>query len=326
MLRLGLWWRALVAIVGVTLRRVRRGRALPGWTWSHEVIATGMKREFARLARLPWDVQRDTWRALALPAFTVRGVRFDRTTLGGRGAVWITPRGLNRGDEPILFYLHGGAYHFGSIEEYLDYVARLARAARAKAIVVDYRLAPEHPFPAAFDDALTAYEALLDSGVPASKVIVIGDSAGGGLTAALLVALRTRGLPLPAAGVMVCPWVDLGAQGGSLVSKQAHDVFTPELVEGWARSALAGADARDPRVSPLHAELKGLPPLLVQVGGAEMIVDQVVAFADRARAAGVDVRLRVWESCFHDWPVYAAVLADGRRAIDEVGAFVRTLK
>jgi len=254
----------------------------------------------------------------------VRGARFERTRLAGLDAMWVVPRGVAREvSTPTILYLHGGAYLFGSVDEYRDFLVRVAGACRANAIAVEYRLAPEHPFPAALEDALAAYRALLDSGVDPARLVVAGDSAGGGLTTSLLVALRDRGLLLPAGAVLVCPWVDLAARGGTLVSNSAYDVFTPDLVERWARTVLAGADATDARASPARADLHGLPPMLVQVGGAEMILDQVVGFAERARAAGVDARLRVWEDCFHDWPVYAPVLADGRRAIDEIGAFVR---
>jgi acetyl esterase/lipase len=259
---------------------------------------------------------------MAIPKVAIRGVRFEPTTLAGRGAEWVTPRGVDHDGAPVILYLHGGAYLFGSIEEYRDFVARIARAASVRAIVLDYRLAPEHPFPAAIEDATAAYRALLESGIPPSRLVVAGDSAGGGLTAALLVTLRDQGLPMPAAAVLVCPWVDLGARGGTLVTHEPYDFFTPHLVEHWARTVLAGADASDPLASPANADLGGLPPLLVQAGGAEMIRDQIVTFADRARAAGVEVTLRVWKDCFHDWPLFAAVLDDGRRATDEIGQFV----
>jgi acetyl esterase/lipase len=282
-----------------------------------------MKREFMRLAPLPWPLQRRTWRAIALPSFAIRGARFERTTLAGMDAVWITPRDLPKGSGTVVLYLHGGAYLFGTIDEYRDFASRIARVAHARAVVVGYRLAPEHPFPAALDDAVAAYSALLDSGIAGARLVVAGDSAGGGLAASLLVALRDRGLPPPAGAVLVSPWVDLAARGGTLVTHQQHDFFNPELVEHWARTVLAGADETDPRASPARADLRSLPPLLVQVGGAEMILDQVVAFAGLARAAGVDTRLRVWEDCFHDWPLFAAVLGDGTRAVEEIGAFVR---
>jgi monoterpene epsilon-lactone hydrolase len=325
LLRFGVMLRFWAAAVVVTLAHLRHGRARPRWTWTHQLIATCMKREFARLKPLPWSVQRRTWRAIALPAFAVRGARFERTSVAGMDADWITPHGTPAGDNPVILYLHGGAYLFGSIDEYRDFATRLACASGARALVVDYRLAPEHPFPAAHDDAVSAYRALLESGIDARRIVVAGDSAGGGLAASVLVTLRERGLPLPAGGVLVSPWVDLAARGGTLVSNEKYDFFSPDLVAYWSREIVAGADATDPRASPGRADLRGLPPLLVEVGGAEMILDQVVAFAERARVAGVDARLRVWEDCFHDWPLFAAVLGDGRRAVDEMGAFIREI-
>ena len=326
-LRIGVAFRASVAIFAAIFSRFRHGRGRPRWTLMHEILVTGMKREFARLDTKSWAVQRDTWKAVALPPFVVRRARFERTRWAGLNAEWITPRELVPADDgTILLYLHGGAYLFGSLEEYRDLVSRIASAAQARALVIAYRLAPEHPFPAAAEDALAAYTALLDSGIDAKRIVIAGDSAGGGLTASLLVTLRDRGLPLPAGAALISPWVDLAARGGSLEKNHPHDYFTPRLVERWANTVLAGADATDPRASPGRAALQGLPPMLVQIGGAEMILDQVVAFAERAKAAGVDVKLRVWEDCFHDWLVFAALLDDARRAIDELGAFVREVR
>src|ERR1019366_1128530 len=145
--------RVWAAAGAVTASRVRRGRGLPRWTWTHELIATGMQREFARLTPLPWPLQRRTWKAIALPAFAVRGARFERTRLAGREAEWIAPRDLPRDapaqDTTTILYLHGGAYPFGTIDEYRDFVSRIAREARARAVVVGYRLPPQHPFPPA---------------------------------------------------------------------------------------------------------------------------------------------------------------------------------
>jgi epsilon-lactone hydrolase len=325
-LRLGVMMRTWSAVASVVIARLRRGPARAGSTWAHEILVTAMKREFLRLAPLPWSLQRATWRAIALPAFLVRGAVFERTRLAELDALRVAPRTLAKdAHAPTILYLHGGAYLFGSTDEYRDLLARVTRAAGARAVAVDYRLAPEHPFPAALEDALVAYRALLDMGTLPSRLIVAGDSAGGGLAAALLVALRDSGQPLPAGAVLLCPWVDLAAEGGSLISNSPYDVFTPELVHAWVRAVLGGADANDPRVSPARADLHGLPPMLVQVGGVEMILDQVLAFAGSARAQGADVRLKVWKDGFHDFQVYAPALRDGRDAIEEIGAFVREM-
>jgi acetyl esterase/lipase len=319
--RLGL--HLVAAAIAVTIARLRRGPLRPRWTWSEELVATGMKRHFARIEGRSWSEQRLTFAAMAIPAFAVPGIRIARTTLGGSPALWVTPTDLAASEDGTLLYLHGGAYLFGSIDEYLDHVARIACVARVRAVAIDYRLAPEHPFPAALDDAVAGYRALLSSGVAPGKLFVAGDSAGGGLATSLLVALRDAGVALPARAVLIGPWVDMAARDGSIASNERFDVFSQEMIVRWTRDVLAGADPTDPRASPARADLHGLPPMLVQVGGVEMLHDQVVDFAARARAAGVDVTLHVWDECIHDWPVYAAVLPAGRRAVEEIGAFVR---
>jgi acetyl esterase/lipase len=283
-----------------------------------------MKRHFARMEGRPWAEQRGAFAAMAIAERSIHGgVKVERATLAGLPAAWVTPSELGAREGPTLLYLHGGAYLFGSVDEYLDLVARLACAAGVRAVVVEYRLAPEHPFPAALEDAVSVYSTLLASGIAAERVVVAGDSAGGGLTASLLVALRDRAMAMPAAAVLLCPWVDMAARGGSIEANEPFDVFSPAMIERWAREVLAGADPADPRASPARADLRGLPPLLVQVGGVEMIRDQVEIFAARAKEAGVDVTLRVWDDAFHDFQVYAAVLASGRTAIAEIGDFVR---
>jgi acetyl esterase/lipase len=324
LLRLQLLGHALGAAVAVARDRLRRGPARSGWGWWDELVAVGMKRHFARMAPLPWARQREFWGAMALPVLPgFRALRLEPRSLAGMKALALLPRAFDPAQGLTVLYLHGGAYLFGALDEYGDFLARLAGASGARVVAFEYRLAPEHPFPAAFEDALAAYQALLREGVAPERLVLAGDSAGGGLTAALLVALRERGLPLPARAALIAPWVDLGAQGGSLVGNAAFDVFSPELVAHWTRAVLAGADAADPRISPLHADLRGLPPLLLQVGGVEMLLDQDVAFAEMARAAGVAVTLRIWDDCIHDWLLYAPVLDSGRRALREVADFVR---
>jgi len=324
LLRASLGRFAVAAAASVTLARARRGPLRPAWGFMDELVATGMKAHFARIEGRPWPEQRATFAAMAAPERSIRSVTFERASLGDRPAVWITPRDVSPRDEHTLLFLHGGAYLFGSAGDYLDLIARVACSAGVRAVAVDYRLAPEHPFPAALEDAVRAYLSLLASGVDRSRLVVAGDSAGGGLTASLLVALRDSSIALPAAAALLCPWVDMTARGGSLEQNEPFDVFTPSMIERWAETVLAGADPADPRASPILADLRGLPPILLQVGGAEMLLDQDVAFAEKARDAGVDVTLRVWDDCIHDWQVYAQVLESGRRAIEEIGEFVRS--
>jgi phosphinothricin tripeptide acetyl hydrolase len=191
-------------------------------------------------------------------------------------------------------------------------------------LLPDYRLAPEHPFPAAVDDAVAAYRWLLDRGQTPERMVLAGDSAGGGLTVATLLALRDRGLPLPAAGVCISPWVDLTLSGASYDAKAATDpIVTRDGVTEMARAYLGQTEARTPLASPLFADLSGLPPLLIQVGSEEVLLDDSVALAKRAKTAGVDATLEIWPSMIHVWHWFLPMLDEAQAAIDVIGAFVQ---
>jgi acetyl esterase/lipase len=191
-------------------------------------------------------------------------------------------------------------------------------------LVIDYRLAPEHPHPAAVDDAVAAYRWMLTQGLKPPRVAVAGDSAGGGLTVATLLAIRDAKLPLPAAGACLSPWVDLEGIGESMTTRAGVDpiVQKPGLLQ-MAAAYLAGKDPRTPLAAPLYADLSGLPPLLIQVGTAETLLDDASRLAERARKAGVTVSYEPWESMIHVWHLFAPMLDEGQQAIDRVGEFVR---
>jgi acetyl esterase/lipase len=199
----------------------------------------------------------------------------------------------------------------------------MADASGSRALSLDYRLAPEHPLPAACEDACAAYRALLAGGVDPSHVILAGDSAGGNLVLVTLLALRAAGDPLPAGAVLICPWVDLSCSGESFHSNARYDYLSKEVCELAAGHYVGDRDTRHPEASPLYADLTGLPPLLVQAGGAEVLVDQVRDFAQRARAAGVEIQLSVYDHMIHDWHFFA-FLPETARANEEIGAFART--
>jgi acetyl esterase/lipase len=240
---------------------------------------------------------------------------------GGVPAEWVTAPGA--GDRVVL-YLHGGGYVIGSINSHRDLAGRLSRAAGARVLVLDYRLAPEHPFPAAVDDALAAYRWLLAEGHTPRNVAIGGDSAGGGLTLATLVALRDAGETLPAAGVCLSPWTDLAGSGESLRTKADADPMVQwSRLAQYADAYLGGKDARTPLASPLYADLRGLPPLLIQVGTAETLLDDAIRVAERAEAAGVDVTYEAWDDMIHVFQAFAALLPEGQQAVDRIGAFVR---
>jgi epsilon-lactone hydrolase len=233
---------------------------------------------------------------------------------------------LAPGSDPskVLLFFHGGGYCSGSIVSHRGMVTKAGRAAQARTLAVGYRLAPEHPFPAAIEDARSAYRFLLDQGVAPSKIAIGGDSAGGGLTLALMTSVRDAREPLPACAWLVSPWVDLRMTGASLAEKAAIDpLISKPYLEELASAYLAGADPANPLVSPLNADLAGLPPLLVQVGSAETLLDDAVRIARRAGAFDVRVNLEIWPHMIHAWHLWAAQLEAGRRAIASAGAFIR---
>jgi acetyl esterase/lipase len=224
----------------------------------------------------------------------------------------------------VLLYLHGGGFSAGSVVSHRAMVTETGRAAQARTLAIDYRRTPEHPFPAALDDALKAYRWLLAHGVQPDRIAIGGDSAGGGLTLAVMVSLRERGLPLPACGWCISPWVDMEARGESYATKAAMDpMISKDYILELAGWYLGGAPPRTPLAAPLYADLKGLPPLLIHVGSAETLLDDAMQIAARAGAADVRVTLEVWPHMIHAWPLFCQQLTEGRRAIASAGSFIR---
>jgi len=249
-------------------------------------------------------------------------VEIEPVSAGSVPAEWVSAPGARR-DRAVL-YLHGGGYVIGSISTHRQLAADISRSAAARVLLIDYRLAPEHPHPAAVEDALSAYRWLVAQGAVPDRTAVAGDSAGGGLTIATLVALRDAGDPLPGAAVCLSPWVDLEALGDSMTGKSTEDPLVQRA--GLLRMAahyLNGLSPRHPLAAPLYADLTGLPPLLIQVGEAETLLDDAVRLAQRAEAAGVKVSIDVWEEMIHVWQLFAPMLPEGREAIDRIGAFLR---
>ena len=234
--------------------------------------------------------------------------------------LWIT---TSAGRSRNLLYFHGGGYALGSSRAHAEMTSWIARAAQARVFVLDYRRAPEYRFPAALEDALLAYRWMVNSGADPRSITIAGDSAGGGLTLSLLVSLRDRGEPLPASGVCISPWVDLEMTGASITGKAGVDpLLTREGLQQFADWYLGGQSARQPLVSPLHADLKGLPPLLIQVGSSEILLDDALRLEERARSAGVNVILKQYEDMPHVWHVFASFLPEAREADREIGEFV----
>jgi monoterpene epsilon-lactone hydrolase len=249
-------------------------------------------------------------------------VRYEPIDAGGVPAEWtIAP---DADAERALVYFHGGSYNAGGIGSHRALCTQLARASRLRVLSVEYRLAPEHPHPAAVEDACAALRFVWKSGFAPSQVGLAGDSAGGGLALAALVALRDAGDPLPAAAALLSPWTDLTLSGASFLGKADVDPMIVPGVLAIARDRYVAGQAADaPTISPLFADLAGLPPLLVQVGTDECLLDDSTRLADRASDAGTDVVLEVWDDMIHVWQAFFSMLPEGREAIDAIAAFLR---
>ncbi len=248
-------------------------------------------------------------------------VKFRRINAGGVPGEWITV--AESRDDRVLFYLHGGGYVLGSVDTHRELISRFARVMRARALAIDYRLAPEYPFPAAVADATIAYRWLLAEGVDPSGIAIAGDSAGGGLAMACLVALRDAEELMPAAAVCLSPWTDMECIGESLIQLAGKGVIDPVMIREMARAYVGKADPREPLASPIHADLTGLPPLLIQVSKDEELYSDATRLAERARACGVETEVEAWGEMTHVWQAQATLIPEGREAIEDVGRFIR---
>ena len=248
-------------------------------------------------------------------------IETERVGVNGVPAEWISAPESE--DDRVVLYLHGGGYLFGSVRTHRVMLAHLARAAKARVLALDYRLAPEIPFPAPVEDSVSAYRWLLSQGIVPEKMAIGGDSAGGGLTIAALVALRHVGEPMPAAGVCISAWADMEATGQSYTTNaEADPSVSKERILNIAGVYMNGKDPKAPLASPIHADLTGLPPLLLQVGSIEVLLDDSTMLKSRAEEAGVSVELEVWDDMPHVWHHYAPILPEARKAIGRIGEFV----
>jgi monoterpene epsilon-lactone hydrolase len=256
--------------------------------------------------------------AFGLPA----DVTVQPVDANGVKSEWTYTPGADQ-DSAIL-YLHGGGYVLCSLDSHRHLAAETGRAAGTRTLAIDYRLAPEYPFPAPIEDTMAAYRYLLDSGIKPDRIALAGDSAGGGLVVGALLAIRDAGLPLPACGWCISPWVDMHATGQSFTDRAMTDPTVQRAtILMMAEWYLGGADPTHPHAAPIHGDLTGLPPLLVQVGAAETLLDDSIALARKAGIADVIVDLQIWPEMIHIWHLYFPVLAAGRRAIASGGSFVR---
>jgi acetyl esterase/lipase len=279
------------------IRAVYRG-------WNSNTTVAQMRRD--------WDA---AFGGCAIP------VSCDRINAGGVDGEWIAP--ADASPDKAILYFHGGGFRVGSVSSHRGLIAQIADTSGCRMLAINYRLAPEHRFPAALDDALTAYGWMLEQGLQPSKVAFAGDSAGGNLVLAAMLALRERRLPLPIAGMLMSPWTDLAATGASYTTRGESDpIHQRPMILALARNYLGQGDPRDPLVSPLYADLKGLPPLLIQVGNRETVLDDSTMFAEKARSAGVDTELQIWDGMIHVFQMFLEI-PEARQAIAATAKFLR---
>ena len=278
-------------------------------------------------SRLPIGMQR-RWVGLMTRAMGgARGVERSRLQAGGLPIMRLrqaTAAGAGPADRDAVLYLHGGGFEIGGGEMYAGFASRIAALTGADVYLPDYRLAPEHTQPAPTDDAFAAYRMVLELGHEPGRTAIVGDSAGGGISVSTTRSLGEMGLPAPAALVLISPWLDLSLSGASVAAVGDRDpMISRRWLTGAARNHAAGLQLDDPRVSPLFAQLRTLPPTLVQVGSEEILLDDSTRFADRAYAAGVDVELQRYDGLFHDFQLFALLLGSARAALDDIAAFLR---
>ena len=249
------------------------------------------------------------------------GVSTEAVDADGVPAEWVAAPSANNG---AVLYLHGGGYVTGSVISHRGMAANLSRTSGCRVLTIDYRLAPENKHPAQVQDAHTAYRWMLSNSADPSTTIIAGDSAGGGLTVATLLSIRDDGDPLPAAGVCISPWIDMEGTGISMKSKAGVDpMVSKEGLIDMAQTFLGDGDRRDPLAAPLHADLTGLPPLLIIVGTAEVLLDDAKRLHENAESVGVDSTLEIWDDMVHIWPWFAPFLPEGQQAMEQMGDFIK---
>lgn len=272
------------------------------------------------------DVQamRKKWHSAAKILWTARKVKIEQARVSGLNSEWLTPKGAP--DDKLLLYLHGGAYVMGNCATHRQLVSYLAKYSGVKALLPEYRLAPEHPFPAAIEDAVGLYRSLLAKGYSAQNIVIAGDSAGGGLTMATLLSLRESGDPLPAAACLLSPWLDLAATGESMTTRAKKDPwFQPEDMPIVAAYYCNDDELKNPLVSPVYANLSGLPPLYIQVGEDEILLSDSTRAAEKVKSAGGDVEIEIWPGMWHVFQAFLHHVPESKKAAKKIGKFVRRI-
>lgn len=312
----------LRAMVVVAWRRLTRQPGSTVQKFRVQVLLEILRRDLERMIEIPPHVVRRLERPTPMLPSIRRQVHMETIDVAGVSTLDIRPQGWQDGG-PTLLYFHGGGYCVCSPKTHRVLGAQLALAGGVRCLMPDYRLAPEHPYPAAIDDAMAVYRQLLADGVDSEHLNLGGDSAGGGLTLACMLRLRDDGEPLPRRAILLSPWADLTLSGGSITSNASTDYLSRPVLEWFANNYVGDHDPRNPEISSLHADLGGLPPTLVQVGGAEVFLDEVKALAERLKTAGVAAELQVFPAAAHVFQAFGPVTPEAKVAVDRLGEFLR---
>ena len=274
------------------------------------------------IANAPVPKMRKRLDQLGRLARAARHVSIEEKSVAGIHAEWYRPPQAKPGK--LLLYLHGGAYALGSCDSHRKLVTHMAWEGNIEAVMPEYRLAPEHPFPAGLDDAVAVYKELLDAGYAAADIIIAGDSAGGGLSVATMLQLRHQGLPLPGGAILISPFLDMSATGESMKTRASRDPwFRPDEIEVVVRYYCPGEDVRNPLLSPVFANVAGLPPTLIQVGDDEILLSDSTRFADKMKTAGVDVEIEVFPEMWHVFQLFVGKMPESKAAVKKIGAWIQ---
>ncbi len=276
-----------------------------------------------KLATAPIRVTRKSLEKLTSMAVKPKGIATEAVICNGVSAEWSTPKNLN--NDAVMLYLHGGGYVSGSVKTHRALVANIALAANCKCLSVEYSLAPEKPFPAGLDDAVNVYKWLLEQGINNKNIVIAGDSAGGGLAAATLLKLRDDKLPLPAGGVLMSPWLDLECTGESAERLAKKDAMVPKKALQRFGIMYAKDNLQNPYASPLNADLKGLPPVLIQVSNTEILLDDTLRFEQLAKPARAEIKVQIVSKMPHVWQAYSPMLPEATKSINQIGHFVKQI-
>lgn len=305
----------------VAARRAVLGPRLPSWTLEYETVAEVLRKTADLSNLLPIEVQRGQIDPPRPKTGPIQETDHEPVQIGHVPAEWVSQPGQD--SARVIVYFHGGGYSTGSIHSHRDLLARLSIASGTRVLAPEYRRAPEDPYPAQLEDALVVYDWLIEQGIESSRIAFAGESAGAGIALSTMLKLREQGRAMPSAAALLSGWFDLDPRGGSMVRNRKYDFITRFSVRTMAKRVAPSGDHANPLLSQVHAELHELPPLLIQAGEAEALLDGSLRIAEGAQKRGVKVDLEVWPDMIHAWHTLAPLVAEGRAAIRRTGEFLK---